>query len=321
MTVAVQSPLQGGIQAPITSSLPDDVRLESQPSSKGFPSYHFPLAPSIPTTRTQILGKAQVRASKRAEGKMSEMTELAPKTQALNVNVTVLGNRVSPDKTTLTETIPGTRLPEQTNLDQTPPDPTPTDRMTDSVTGPTIGPITDLTTGQTPEKLPTVEVATQVPPSAPTLSTIDLAAQDVRVVLQEQWEQSQTLTAKLNILFVANGALLTCLSISHLIVSPSLFGVAEIVGFFISFTLLVRAFLPRQMAVSPNLEDRKFLERYLALSPIEYQLQMLVNLSETYNARKQRIDDVSLALHYAAYTTWGIAAITLTHIAASYFTH
>lgn len=109
-----------------------------------------------------------------------------------------------------------------------------------------------------------------LPESAtPALSalTLGLAAQDVRTVLREQNEQSHTLTTKLNILFVANGALLTSLTISRLLVSGSLFSVAEILGFLISFSLLMRAFLPRQVAVTPNLEDQNFLETYLAFSP------------------------------------------------------
>lgn len=151
------------------------------------------------------------------------------------------------------------------------------------------------------------------------LSTIELAARDVRLVLTEQREQGQILTTKLNILFVTNGALLTSLNISRLMMIPSPFSIAEVIGFLISFTLLVRAFLPRQVAVSPNLEDRKFLEKYLVLSSDEYHLQMLVNLTETYNANKQRLDDVSQTLRYAAYATWVIAVVMLMHMVVVYF--
>lgn len=153
----------------------------------------------------------------------------------------------------------------------------------------------------------------------PSAATIARAARDVRTVLAEQREQSQTLITKLNILFVANGALLTSLSVSRLMVIPSLFSVGEVIGFLVSFTLLVRAFLPRQVAVSPNLEDRKFLERYLALAPDEYELQMLVNLTETYNANKQRLDDITQTLKYAAYATWSIAFVILAHMIGIYF--
>lgn len=149
--------------------------------------------------------------------------------------------------------------------------------------------------------------------------TLTLAARDVRMVLREQSEQSQTLTTKLNILFVANGALLTSLTISRLLVSGSWFSLAEVVGFLISFSLLMGAFLPRQVAVTPNLEDRKFLETYLALSADDYQLQMLVNLAETYNANKQRLEDTSQSLKYAAYTIWGTTAIMLVHILVMFF--
>ncbi|WP_244901948.1 hypothetical protein [Phormidium tenue] len=152
-----------------------------------------------------------------------------------------------------------------------------------------------------------------VPPA-----TLALAAQDVRMVLREQNEQSQILTTKLNILFVANGALLTSLSISRLLVSGSVFSIAEIIGFLASFSLLMGAFLPRQVAVTPNLEDRKFLETYLALPEQDYQLQMLVNLSETYNANKQRLEDTSQSLKYAAYTIWSTTVIMLVHILVIY---
>ncbi|MEB3359161.1 MAG: hypothetical protein VKK04_20710 [Synechococcales bacterium] len=162
-------------------------------------------------------------------------------------------------------------------------------------------------------------VAAPAEPKRPAIDTIELAARDVRMVLEEQREQSQILTTKLNILFVSNGALLTSLSISRLMVIPSLFSIAEVVGFLVCFTLLVRAFLPRQVAVSPNLEDRKVLERYLALSAEDYQLQMLVNLAETYNANKQRVDDISQTLKYAAYATWSVAVIILAHMIAVYF--
>lgn len=159
-------------------------------------------------------------------------------------------------------------------------------------------------------------------PSPPDISpiTLGLATQDVRTVLREQDEQSQILTTKLNILFVANSALLTSLSISRLLVSGNLFSLAEIFGFLISFSLLMRAFLPRQVAVTPNLEDSTFLERYLALSAQDYQLQMLVNLAETYNANKQRLEDVSQGLKYAAYTIWATTAIMLINIVVVYIT-
>jgi hypothetical protein len=139
------------------------------------------------------------------------------------------------------------------------------------------------------------------------------------MVLDQQRERTQTLTTKLNILFVTNGALLTSLIISRLLFIPSPFSIAEILGFLINFTLLINAFLPRQEAVSPNLEDTKFLERYLVLPPEEYQLQMLVNLTQTYNANRQRLEDVSLSLKYSAYVTWVIALILLTHVVAAFF--
>lgn len=174
----------------------------------------------------------------------------------------------------------------------------------------------DLSSDEVQLSLPVEEPAPTPSPIPP--ATLALAAQDVRMVLREQNEQSQILTTKLNILFVANGALLTSLSISRLLVSGSVFSLAEILGFLVSFSLLMGAFLPRQVAVTPNLEDRKFLETYLALPEQDYQLQMLVNLSETYNANKQRLEDTSQSLKYAAYTIWSTTAIMLVHILVIY---
>ncbi len=185
-----------------------------------------------------------------------------------------------------------------------------------STSADTLPPVDALPLDDVQLSLP-VEEPIPEPPSIPP-ATLALAAQDVRMVLREQNEQSQILTTKLNILFVANGALLTSLSISRLLVSGTVFSLAEIIGFLVSFSLLMGAFLPRQVAVTPNLEDRKFLETYLALPEQDYQLQMLVNLSETYNANKQRLEDTSQSLKYAAYTIWGTTAIMLIHILVIY---
>jgi len=144
--------------------------------------------------------------------------------------------------------------------------------------------------------------------------TIAFAAQDVRRVLQEQRQQQQILTTQLNILFVTNGALLTTLAISKLILQPSVLSFTELGGFLLIFSLLINAILPRQVVVSPNLQDPEFLPKYLALPPEEYQIQMLVNLAETYNANKQRMDDISQSLLYASLLTWGLVAVVLTHI-------
>lgn len=149
--------------------------------------------------------------------------------------------------------------------------------------------------------------------------TLDLASEDVRKVCQQQHEQSNILTTKLNILFVVNGALLTSLSISRLIYIPSIFSLIEVFGFLINFILLINAFLPRQVIISPNLEDHKFLERYLALSPEEYKLQMMANFVEIYKANKTRIDDISQSLIYSAYTTLTIAICIMIHILSTYF--
>ena len=150
-------------------------------------------------------------------------------------------------------------------------------------------------------------------------ATLDLAYQDVCRVMGEQGEQSQILTTKLNILFAVNVGLLTSLAISKLILVPSLLSFGEALGFLVSFTLLFNAFLPRQVAVGPNLDDQGFLERYLNLPPSEYRLKMIVNLVETYNINKQRLDDKSRSLTYAAYATIGLASLTILHLVLEYF--
>jgi hypothetical protein len=157
------------------------------------------------------------------------------------------------------------------------------------------------------------------PHKIPAPTTIELAAHDVRVVMEEQKQQGQLLTTKLNILFVVNGALLTSLTLSRLVLFPSVFSIGEILGLLVNFTLLINAFLPRQEAISPNLEDKKFLERYLTLTAEEYHLKMMANHIATYNTNKQRLDDISQSLTYAAYVTWMIALIIMLHIVSSYF--
>ena len=149
--------------------------------------------------------------------------------------------------------------------------------------------------------------------------TLCLASQDVRRVLDKQKEERQILLTQTNILFVANSALLTVLTISRLIPVFSLFTVIEIVLFVVNFTLLINALLPRQLVITPNLENEKFLESYLTMSPEEYQLQMLVNQVETYNANSQPLNDISQSLFYAACVTWGIALVALSHLVAVNF--
>lgn len=47
---------------------------------------------------------------------------------------------------------------------------------------------------------------------------------------------------------------------------------------------------------------------------------MLVNLAETYKSNKQRLEDISQSLKYAAYTIWGTTAIMLINIVVVYVT-
>lgn len=170
-----------------------------------------------------------------------------------------------------------------------------------------------------PQQTQQTQANPQPKPQLPSYTTIELAARDIRSVVEQQRQQVQNLTTKLNILFVINGALLTALNLSRLLLIPSIFSVMEVIGFFINITLLLNAFLPRQIAISPNLGDQKFLERYLALTPEEYQLKMMVNQVQAYNANKQRLDDVSQSLTYSAYVTWIVAFVIMVHIVAANF--
>lgn len=144
--------------------------------------------------------------------------------------------------------------------------------------------------------------------------TLNLALQDAKSVLDQQQQLRQLSLTQLNILFVTNTALLTVLSISRLIFTISIFSAIEIVGFLLSFSVLIYALLPRQPFVTPNLEDRESLERYLALSPDDYRLQMLTNLIEVYKANKQRLDDITQALSLATCIIWVMAIVTLSHV-------
>lgn len=144
--------------------------------------------------------------------------------------------------------------------------------------------------------------------------TLDLAIRDARSVLDQQQQLRQFSLTQLNILFVVNTAVLTILSISRLIFSHSWFSLVEIASFLFSFSILIYALLPRQTLVTPNLEDQESIERYLALSPDEYRLQMLTNLIEVYNANKQRLDDITQALGLASYALWVTVILALSHI-------
>jgi len=162
--------------------------------------------------------------------------------------------------------------------------------------------------------------------------TLELAAQDVRRVIERQKEERQILITQMNILFVTNTALLSFLTISRLITIFSLFSALEILLFFINFLLLIWALLPRKFFISPNLEENeenngneekkeklKFPEDYLTFSPQEYHLQMLADLRETYNKNQKQVDDISLALKYATGVTAGITVVALLHQVTVYF--
>ncbi|MBN3899893.1 MAG: hypothetical protein HWQ41_32890 [Nostoc sp. NOS(2021)] len=155
---------------------------------------------------------------------------------------------------------------------------------------------------------------------------MELAAQDVRRVIERQKEERQILITQMNILFVTNTALLSFLTISRLIPIFSIFSALEILLFFINFLLLIWALLPRKFFISPNLEENEekkekleFPEDYLTFSAQEYHLQMLADLRETYNKNQKQVDDISLALKYATGVTAGITVIALLHQVTVYF--
>lgn len=166
------------------------------------------------------------------------------------------------------------------------------------------------------DNVPTDDQTHNPPAEAPAADsmTLDLAIRDARSVLEQQQQLRQLSLTQLNILFVVNTALLTMLAFSRLILTFSGFSLIEMTGFLLSFSLLIYALLPRPLLVTPNLEDRESLERYLSLSPDEYRLQMLTNLIEVYNANKQRLDDITQALALASYALWVTVVIVLAHI-------
>ncbi|MGK7900359.1 MAG: hypothetical protein AB4352_02895 [Hormoscilla sp.] len=148
--------------------------------------------------------------------------------------------------------------------------------------------------------------------------TLKLALEDIQRLTEQQKQLRQDLTSKRNILFVTNSALLTFIAISKLITVLSLFSLGEILGLAVNFTLLLRAFLPRQVSVSPNLNTKEFWEYSLMQYPDEYQFEMLYNLKGIYNNNQQRLDDISQTISRSAYVTGVIALVVLLHLLASY---
>ncbi len=148
--------------------------------------------------------------------------------------------------------------------------------------------------------------------------TVRLAARDVRTVLDKQKEERQILLTQMNILFVTNTAVLTVLAISRLLTIFTIFNAIEVLLVLLNFILLINALLPRRFVITPVPND-DFLERYLALSNQDYELQMLVNLVTAYNANKQTIDDISQTLTYAAYVTLGVIFVAVLHLGTVYF--
>jgi hypothetical protein len=195
------------------------------------------------------------------------------------------------------------------NLPEPPPDPTP-----DLIPDPVPSQFIESPAAPSAESVEPSAVAPTQEGRAADFVTLDLALHDARSVLEQQQQLRQFSLTQLNILFVVNTALLTLLSISRLIFNGGLLSFAEIAGFLISFSLLIYALLPRRVFITPNLDDRESIERYLALAPDDYRLQMLTNLIEVYNANKQRLDDIIQALQLAGYAVWTTVVLTLLHI-------
>jgi len=152
----------------------------------------------------------------------------------------------------------------------------------------------------------------------PDFVTVSLALQDMRAVLVQQQQLRQLSFTQLNILFVVNTALLSVLSFSKLIFSRSWFSLIEIVGFSLSFSLLIFALLPRTQSVTPNPDNLEIAES-LAKSANDYQLQMLSNFQEVYRTNQQRIDDITQALLVASLTLWATVIVALLHILSVIF--
>jgi hypothetical protein len=153
----------------------------------------------------------------------------------------------------------------------------------------------------------------------PDQETLKLAIEDVRRVVDKQKEERQILITQINILFVTNTAFLTILTVSKLILNFSLFSLGEIFLLLLNFSILLKALLPRQFAVTPNPENNNFLQSYLQLTPKDYLLQMLVNLVAAYNANRQPLSDIAQSVTYTAFITLILALIVLSHLFTFYF--
>lgn len=145
---------------------------------------------------------------------------------------------------------------------------------------------------------------------------LELAAEDVRRVLERQKDERQFLMTQLNILFATNSALLSFLTISKLLTTLSFFTVTEIFLFLLTFLLLFLALLPRSFVITPNPEN---VQKYLTLTTEDYQLQMLANLIETYNINKKVVEDFAQSLRLANYVTRGIVLVAFLHQLTVYF--
>ncbi|HLO84137.1 MAG TPA: hypothetical protein VK203_03855 [Nostocaceae cyanobacterium] len=156
----------------------------------------------------------------------------------------------------------------------------------------------------------------------PDQETLKLAVEDVRRVVDKQKEERQMLITQINILLAANTAFLTILTFSKEILKVNLFTLVEIILILLNYSLLLRALVPRQFLVTPNLKNDKkesFLEKYLVMTPQNYLLQTLVNLKEVYNENEQKLDDISQSVFYTANITLAIVPIILLHLFTSYF--
>ncbi|NER37032.1 MAG: hypothetical protein F6J93_24195 [Oscillatoria sp. SIO1A7] len=147
--------------------------------------------------------------------------------------------------------------------------------------------------------------------------TLELAAEDVRRLIDQQQKERQFLINQLNILFLTNSTLLTFVAISGVFVGS--FRIIEILVLLVNYLLLFSAFLPSQVSVSPNLEDDAFLVNYLKFEPDEYQFQMLYDLKESYNQNKKRLDYIAQSLLWARLVFGLVVALPILYLLVSYF--
>jgi len=144
------------------------------------------------------------------------------------------------------------------------------------------------------------------------------SVKDAWRVTKQQRLLRQELTSKLNILLVANSALLSFLAISELISFCNLFSLLELLALCTNFILILGVFVPIQPSVTPNLTTDEFVENYPTMEPDEYNFQMLQNIKKSYQDNQRKFDNIAQMLSRSAAVTGVIVVVVIVHIFASY---